>query len=167
MRGILFQKQTLESGCIVSTSHKTNQDGYLRVRDWRFTGTGRKPLVMMHRAVWEEAFGEIPEGMEVDHKCRNMACFNVEHLQVLSRADHIIKTNTERYADRKAAARAYWEATGCTGTKLGKVFGVTFSTACGWVRDFKCVETIPEGSRAPGEDLDSPKRLAVGTTPTR
>lgn len=57
MRGkpmVLIQDQ---NGCIVSTSHRLNQDGYLRIRDHRYTGKGRKPLIMAHRLVWEDANG--------------------------------------------------------------------------------------------------------------
>lgn len=53
MRGkpmVLIQDQ---NGCIVSTSHRLNQDGYLRIRDHRYKGKGRKPLIMAHRLVWE------------------------------------------------------------------------------------------------------------------
>lgn len=46
-----------QNGCIVSTSHRLNHDGYLRIRDHRYEGTGRKPLIMAHRLVWEEANG--------------------------------------------------------------------------------------------------------------
>lgn len=44
-----------QNGCIVSTSHRLNKDGYLRIRDHRYKGKGRKPLIMAHRLVWEEA----------------------------------------------------------------------------------------------------------------
>lgn len=52
-----------QNGCIVSTSHRLNKDGYLRIRDHRYKGKG---------------------------------------------------------------------------TKLGEVFGVSFSSACKWIREWKC-----------------------------
>lgn len=137
MRGKEVIFVTTESGCVVPTSHKLNQDGYFRTRDPRFTGGGRKPLIMNHRLKWEETHGEIPEGLEVDHKCRNRACCNVEHLQLLSRTEHLVKTNQERYADRKVSAKEHWLLTGCTGAKLGETFGVSFSIACKWIREWK------------------------------
>ncbi|UNI71903.1 homing endonuclease [Aeromonas phage vB_ AhaP_PT2] len=92
---------------------------------------------MYHRYVWIKANGEIPDGYEIDHKCKNRACCNIEHLQMLDRTTHLVKTNVERYAARKADAKVYWETTKCTGTKLAEVFGVSFSIGCKWIREWK------------------------------
>lgn len=130
------------NGCIVSTSHKLNKDGYLRVRDPRYTGEGRKPLIMAHRLAWENFNGEIPDGFEVHHKCHNRACCNVDHLELVKITEHKIEHNSTRYADRKNKAKEYWESTKCTGTKLGEVFGVSFSSACRWIREWKCRDQV-------------------------
>lgn len=128
--------ETTETGCIVPTSHKLNQDGYFR---YRRIGSvkGRSPLVMYHRIVYEDSYGEIPDGHEVDHKCRNRACCNLEHLQLLTISEHKAKTNKERSEDIKVPAKKYWQETGCTGTHLGNRFNVSFSAACKWVREWK------------------------------
>lgn len=130
MRGKKLILEATETGCIIPTSHKLNQDGYFRKRT-------NGVLEMYHRTVWIKANGPIPDGFEVDHKCRNRACCNVEHLQVLDRDSHLVKTNQERYATRKLEARDYWVETRCTGTKLAEVFNVSFSSACGWIREWK------------------------------
>lgn len=130
MRGKKLILEATETGCIIPTSHKLNQDGYFRKRT-------NGVLEMYHRTVWIKANGPIPEGFEVDHKCRNRACCNVEHLQVLDRDSHLVKTNQERYAARKLEARDYWVETGCIGTKLAEVFNVSFSATCGWIREWK------------------------------
>lgn len=119
-----------ETGCITPSSHALNQDGYFRKRV-----DGK--LVMYHRHIWESLKGSIPEGYEVDHMCRNRACCNIHHLQILSSKAHKIKTNQERYAPRKEAARLYWSNTKCSGTHLGEKFDVTFSAACRWIREWK------------------------------
>jgi hypothetical protein len=122
--------ETTEKGCVVPTSHRLNQDGYFRKRIG-------ESLIMYHRYVWEQAHGSIPFGYEIDHKCRNRACCNLDHLQMLTVKNHKIKTNEERYAERNAEAKVYWMQTNCTGTELGKVFGVTYSCGCKWIRIWK------------------------------
>lgn len=133
--------QQIDSGCIISTSHKLNPDGYLRKRI-------DNKLVMYHRHVWEQHNGPIPEGYEVDHKCRNRACCNIDHLQLLGISEHKVKTNKERYRERFEKARAYWIDTGCNGYELGEVFDVTWSCGYRWIRMWKRegAETISKES---------------------
>ena len=38
---------------------------------------------MYHRYVWENEHGLIPRDYEIDHICKNRACCNIEHLQML------------------------------------------------------------------------------------
>lgn len=66
MRGKKLILETTETGCIIPTSHRLNHDGYFRKRT-------NGVLEMYHRTVWVEANGPIPDGYEVDHKCRNRA----------------------------------------------------------------------------------------------
>lgn len=37
-----------------------------------------------HRAVYEHEVGPIPEGMQLDHLCRNRICVNPAHLEVVT-----------------------------------------------------------------------------------
>lgn len=66
---------------------------------WNWTGTrssegyGRiryRKELYAHRVAWELANGEIPTGKVIDHLCRNRACVNPDHLQLVSQ-----KENTE------------------------------------------------------------------------
>ncbi|AHK11900.1 HNH endonuclease [Vibrio phage CHOED] len=118
-------------GCYLVVSHKLNQDGYFR----KMTKEGK--AVMWHRKVYEDTYGPIPEGFEVDHKCRNRHCINPEHLQLLSIAKHKAKTNIERADDKRIPAKEFWESTGCSGAELGRRFGVSFSTGCKWIRNWR------------------------------
>jgi hypothetical protein len=40
--------------------------------------TGGKAL-RVHRFVWESVNGPVPDGMDVDHICRNRLCCNINH----------------------------------------------------------------------------------------
>lgn len=138
MHGKPLELITTECGCIISTSHKLNKEGYLRVRDIRYLGKGRKPLVMKHRLVWEEAFGAIPQGYEIHHKCHNRACCNIDHLELVKISEHKVKHNHTRFLNRKENAYEYWLLNECSGSELARVFEVSFSTACKWIREWKC-----------------------------
>lgn len=87
----------LDNGCVVCSSHVPNKDGYIRMYVGKDSPQRSK---FLHRLVWEAANGDIPEGYEIDHKCRNRMCCNIEHLQMLTVKQHKTKTNIERYRER-------------------------------------------------------------------
>lgn len=44
-----------------------------------------------HRVAYELLVGSIPEGMTLDHLCRNRACVNVEHLEPVTMKENILR----------------------------------------------------------------------------
>lgn len=45
--------------------------------------------VYAHRIVWEQAYGPIPEGLEIDHLCGVRECVTVEHMELVTRAENM------------------------------------------------------------------------------
>lgn len=73
---------TLRDGdCLIWTGSKVT-GGYGQMS----FGGGRSGLV--HRWVYEQAYGPIPDGMEVDHVCHNRACVELAHLRLATRAEN-------------------------------------------------------------------------------
>jgi hypothetical protein len=55
-------------------------------------GNGPDGEVMAHRVAWLLLIGPIPEGMELDHLCRNRPCVNPDHLEVVTRLENVRRT---------------------------------------------------------------------------
>jgi hypothetical protein len=64
---------------------------------------GRRPRsVGVHRVMYEEAHGPIPEGVLVAHVCGVKLCCNPDHLELLSRSDSNRRTRLARSAPKRA-----------------------------------------------------------------
>lgn len=55
----------------------------------RGTGYGVMSGTYAHRAAWEAYRGDIPEGTEIDHLCRNSRCVNPYHLEPVPRSENL------------------------------------------------------------------------------
>lgn len=51
-------------------------------------GGGRNAVTTAHRVAWMAAMGPIPEGLTIDHLCRNHPCCNPAHLRLLSNVEN-------------------------------------------------------------------------------
>jgi len=50
-------------------------------------------MTLAHRAAWTAVYGQIPEGMTIDHLCKNRRCVNVEHLRLLTNYENARRTS--------------------------------------------------------------------------
>lgn len=70
---------------LLNTSRK---DGYVRIERERRT-------VYAHRYMYEQLVDEIPTGMTLDHLCRNKACVNPKHLEVVTLQENLSRRPKE------------------------------------------------------------------------
>ncbi len=76
-----------ESGCWVWTGSVRKDYGQIRARKIDGTWSVRQA----HVVAYEELVGPVPEGLELDHLCRNTLCINPDHLEPVTH-----KVNIER-----------------------------------------------------------------------
>ncbi len=54
----------------------------------RIDGTPGR-MVSAHRLAYEKLIGPIPEGLEIDHLCRQRSCVNPAHLEPVTHAENV------------------------------------------------------------------------------
>lgn len=72
----------LATGC---HNVRPNKHGYGKVR----VGGGK--IARAHRVAYECAKGPIPDGLVIDHLCRNKACCNPDHLEAVTQRENTLR----------------------------------------------------------------------------
>jgi len=82
------------TGCLIWDGRLT-KDGYglIALSHQHATELAVSRTVLVHRLAWELENGPIPEGMQIDHLCRNRACINVAHLEVVTASENVRRSD--------------------------------------------------------------------------
>lgn len=98
---VFWSQVNKTSGCWLWTGGVQNK-GYGQIAISRATPNAPKKQlkVLVHRYSWELAYGPVPEGMYVLHKCDTPRCVRPDHLA--------LGTQTENNHDRHRKGRSAW-----------------------------------------------------------
>lgn len=76
-------------GCHIST-YSVASHGYAQV-GWH--EDGERIVTLCHRVIWTWFRGAIPDGMTVDHMCKNRRCIRLQHLRLISNLENARRTS--------------------------------------------------------------------------
>ena len=94
-----YRRSLSPDGACLLSSYSTGSHGYTQI-GW--SESGQATMVLGHRVAWEMHFGPIPDGMTIDHICRNRRCGRIDHLRLMTNEENArmngnaIKTRCKR-----------------------------------------------------------------------
>lgn len=121
-----------------------NRDGYGHVMK-----AGRCRLA--HRVYYEEMVGPIPEGLTLDHLCRNRACVNPDHLEPVTQAENC-RRGANATIDRATRDFIRSKRGEIPQTKLAAQLGISqtavskIQRGASWTDEFRTAVTIESGA---------------------
>ena len=113
--------------CVEYQGHIGARDGYGQL------GSPMHGTRIAHRAYWIEANGPIPDGLELDHLCRNRSCVNVDHLEAVTHSENM-RRQVPRVGEQNASSKLTEYAvrwirslvqSGRTQAEVSEMFGVS------------------------------------------
>lgn len=64
---------------------RPQKNGYI------YATTEGHSTALVHRQIYAEIKGAIPSGMSLDHLCRNPACVNPDHLEIVTHRENVLR----------------------------------------------------------------------------
>lgn len=99
----LAEKSIKQGECRIWIGSKHKQ-GYGLINRAR---KGKRQTVMAHRAAYELAYGEIPAGLKICHRCDTPACIEPAHLFPGTQADNLADMKSKGRDNRGLGGRPF------------------------------------------------------------
>lgn len=110
---------------LVDTNTKCWNCTYAPSRDGYCQKWNGERLIAAHRYSYEKVKGKIPDGLVLDHLCRNVKCVNPEHLEPVTLTENTRRGNmTKLNLEKVAQIKSKYSSGEYTQVELSKEFGV-------------------------------------------
>lgn len=86
LRAFVRRRVRHDGYCWVWTGHVSRKTGY-----GQGSPRGERAGSLAHRLSYEAFVGPIPQGMTLDHACRNRPCVNPEHLEPVTSKENVLR----------------------------------------------------------------------------
>lgn len=119
-RGMAFDQKYVidpDSGCWVWQGYR-DRNGY-----------GRHRVEWAHRWSYEHHVGPIPPEHEIDHLCSNPPCVNPDHLEPVTRVEHVRRTFSRLGKDDRHLQAAILRVRGLSYVEIAQALGYAGRTA--------------------------------------
>lgn len=96
------------NGCWTFLGKDVCQKGYSRIA-LTPPGVGERYHMQAHRVAYELTHGPIPEGLVLDHLCRNRGCVNPAHLEPVTHRTNVLRgeSNAAKRARQQLCSRGH------------------------------------------------------------
>lgn len=93
--------------------HNAKYDGHVSVRKdtsgrpYKYIRISKSKVELMHRHLWEQQYGKIPEGYVVSFKDRNSLNCEIENLELISREENMKRNSVQNLPEEIKTAIRY------------------------------------------------------------
>lgn len=154
-----------DNNCWVWTAY-CDRNGYARIYD-----RDAQRIEWAHRWSYRFHKGPIPHRWEIDHTCQNTRCVNPEHLDAVTRKEHVQRTMRRLGKDDLHAAAAHLRMNGATYKDIAEALGYSGQQSA-FHAVMKAIDKglidadeVPRPSRLDDEDCEDIKALVAMGVP--